>query len=77
MGFEAEIWAWRLGEGGRRRRRRRKFPCVKAEVIDPFGAAALLSPSISIMTYLMGGSVSTDFGNATRTLDQSVHNNIK
>ena len=33
MGLEAEIWARRLGEGGRRRRRRRrrkKFPCVKA-----------------------------------------------
>ena len=44
MGLQTEIWAWRLGGGGvrrRRRRRRRKFPiCVKAEVIDPFGAAA-------------------------------------
>ena len=48
------IWASRLefgprdwdlrGKGWRRKRRRkRKFPiCVKAQVIDPFGAAALL-----------------------------------
>ena len=48
MGLEAEIWASWLGGGGvrkrirrRRRRRRRKSPiCVKAKVIDPFGAAA-------------------------------------
>ena len=52
MGPKAEIWAWRLGEGRKMRRRRRKFPCVKAYVTDPFGAAALLPPSITIMTYL-------------------------
>ena len=44
MGLKAKIWASRLGGGGvrrRRRRRRRKSPiCVKAWVIDPFGAAA-------------------------------------
>ena len=57
MGPEAEIWAWRLRGGGvrrrrRRRRRRRKFPiCEKAKVIDPFGAAALLPPLTSIITY--------------------------
>ena len=52
MGFEAEIWAWRGGDGGmgrrrrRRRRRRRKFPYVKAKLIDPFRAAALLPPKL-------------------------------
>ena len=45
MGFEAKIWSWRRRR--RRRRRRRKFPiCVKAKVIDPFGAAALLPPQL-------------------------------
>ena len=34
-------------------KRRRKFPTwVKAQVIKPFGAAALLPPSTSITTYL-------------------------
>ena len=52
LGLKTKTWASRLGfEGGRkkkersrrRRRRRRKFPiCVKAKVIDRFGAAALL-----------------------------------
>ena len=53
LGLQTRIWALRLGfgpqdwdlRGGhrrrRRRRRRRKIPtCVKAYVIDPFGAAA-------------------------------------
>ena len=44
-------WDWDLRGGGRRRRRRRrrkKSPiCVKAKVIDPFGAAAQKTANIS------------------------------
>ena len=43
MGLQAEIWVWGLrgGQVQRRKRRRKKFPiCVKAKVIDPFGATA-------------------------------------
>ena len=51
MGLEAGVGAMSLGsksegrggEEGRRRRRRKKAPiCVKEQVINPFGAAALL-----------------------------------
>ena len=56
MGLEAGIWASRLGfegEGRRRRRRGRKSPiCVKAWVIDPFGAAAKTDSRETIVSNL-------------------------
>ena len=49
MGREAGGRGVRRG----RRRRRRKFPiCVKELVINPLWAAAMLSPTTSIITYL-------------------------
>ena len=53
MGLRTEIWTWSLGEGGYGGgEEKKKFPiCVKEQVINPFGAATLLSPSTTIKTY--------------------------
>ena len=52
MGLEVREGGLRKRRRRRIRRRKSKFPHVRAYVIDPFGAPALLPPSTTIMPYL-------------------------
>ena len=51
MGFEAEIWAWRLREK-EEKEEKVKIPLCESIGHLPLRGAALLPPSITIMTYL-------------------------